>query len=406
VSDDDIAKSGLPRSPNCYPKDVAVAQAVATDGTAWTSFLAGLRPLVKKVATDWCHRLAPASTCLECAPGCVSVCLNFSDYSETLAGSIRSSVLKAYTGQAELPSFIEALVGSNWWFRDHAKGQEDNGLALPSAEHDPYWSDRVHAWAILADSQSAWGSFLHSFTPYLEKAAVKWCHRSLASRVCGVCKPASINTEHGCDAFSDAYTYILQRFRRTALAAYGGRTSLRSFVFLCLHDDRWWASFVQAQTGKIRIPVALQDEPTAVQSVYRWLTWGWDNERIANELQASLQTVGAMRELIDSKLRSSGRTVVSRRPQMVPLPETSRGSEEDEPAPRIPEPSSSSISPDVRAEGAIYWSKLSKQDHDLLRLAGEGYSVAKIASVLGVRPGQLWTRLYRLRKEIPKWFKM
>ena len=133
----------------------------------------------------------------------------------------------------------------------------------------PHWADRVHAWAILANSRSAWQSFLQSFTQYLEKAAVQWCHRSLASRVCGVCKPASINTEHSCDEFGNAYAYILERFRWTALASYGGRTSLRAFVFLCLHDDRWWASFVQKQTGKIRIPVALKDESAAVQSVYR-----------------------------------------------------------------------------------------------------------------------------------------
>jgi hypothetical protein len=61
------------------------------------------------------------------------------------------------------------------------------------------------------------------------------------------------------------------------LAAYEGRTALSSFINLCLRDFRWWASFVQKETGKIKLPKALENESKPVQQIYFRLCWGWEN---------------------------------------------------------------------------------------------------------------------------------
>ena len=312
---------------------------------------------------------------------------------------------KAYKGQTELALFIECLVGSDWWFWDYT-GSHTGHLPLSKTEppaQGHHRSDLLHAWAVLGGSESAWNAFLDAFNDHIVRTAITWCHRAIPARVCRNCKPGVV---HGCDAFGDAYLYILERLRSTALAAYGGHTALSSFVFLCLHDYRWWASFVQKETGKIKLPKALSDEPELVQVLYFRIAWGWDNERIATGLQMPLQVVEETRGHIEEKLRNAGRTISPRKIETISLSALSPGTGDAE-QPLVAEPRSSEISPEVRAEAVRYWSKLSVQDRTLLRLMVESKkSVKEVAGVLGINTGQAYGAIYRIRKEMPEWFKM
>jgi DNA-binding CsgD family transcriptional regulator len=193
--------------------------------------------------------------------------------------------------------------------------------------------------------------------------------------------------------------------KSAALASYGGRTALASFVYLCLHDYRWWASFVQTETGKIKMPKALEDESELGQHIYQRVCWGWDNELIADRMHVPLEDVEMTRARIEEKLRSAGRTLSSRKMKLVSLSAVFPDGEEEET--RVAEPVSPNISPEVRSEAVKYWSALPVRDRTLLRLVVEsGESKEEIAKVLGLTAQQVYGAIYRIRKEMPEWFKV
>jgi DNA-binding CsgD family transcriptional regulator len=401
--------SKLSRSPNPerHIGDIALARRITSgDRKSWNWFLSAIRPVIAKVAIDWCHRMAPSDRCDICVPDIEAKCARFSGAEAMIENRIQQQAMNAYKGQTTLAEFIEGLVNSDWWFLDYSGGQPQR---LPQPGYEPvadgHRADLVHVWAVLADSRSAWDAFLDAFNHHIERTAITWCHRGFQGRVCQKCKPSAYDADHGCDAFSDAYLYILGRLRSTALAAYEGRASLSSFVYLCLHDYRWWASLVQEETGKIKLPKVLEDDTKVVQKVYYRMCWGWDSERIATDLHLPVKTVEETRGIIEEKLRSAGRTLPFRRIETVSLSALFPGDDDGES--RVAEPSSADISPEVRSEAIKYWSKLPVQDRTLLRLIVESKkSAEEVARVLGLSAPQVYRAIYRIRREMPEWFKI
>lgn len=403
----EISNPNRDAEPGLYAADVAVAQRiVGGDDESWKEFSAAIRGVVTKVLIDWCHRIAPGGRCRHCVAGIESGCPHFSGAEAKIDEWIRQKAMKGYKGQTSLGEFVECLAGSNWWFWDYT-GVSGERLATsgtrPAA--DGHRGDLVQAWAVLAGSRSAWDAFLGSYNKYVEMTAIAWCHRSVSRRVCQRCKPSAYDADQDCDAASDAYTYILDRLKSTALASYCGRTALGSFVYLCLRDHRWWASLVQKETGKIKLPKALENESQRVHQVYYRMCWGWDSERIAVGMRLSQETVEETRARIEEILRSAGRVVSPRKIRTVSL--SAVFPEEEEEPQRVAEPKSSEISPEVRSEAVKYWSKLSVPDRTLLRLVVESEkSTTEIAKILGLTAQQVYGTIYRIRREMPEWFKM
>lgn len=317
--------------------------------------------------------------------------------------TIRGKAMTAFAGKTPLSEYIGRLAASDWWFRDYIQAQPAQRIPRSDlSTESAHASDLVQAWAILAGSGSAWSAFLDTFNSYVETTAVKWCHRANASGVCSQCKPGA--DTGGCDRFSDAYLYILTRLRYTALAVFEGRSALRSFVFLCLHDWRWWASFVQQEKGKVKLPNVLKDEPQTVQKIYFRIVWGWNNELIANALNLPLQAVEDMRQAIAEKLQAVGRTLGPRNVKTISLTSLLAGREaEDESAPV--EPRAPEISPELRAEANSYFASLSPLDRSILRLKGEGRNAKEMAIALDVPEFQIYSKLAKIRKGMPEWFK-
>jgi DNA-binding CsgD family transcriptional regulator len=397
--------SGRSPEPGQHTGEIAVAQLIAAgDERSWTRFLGAIRPMVTKVAIGWCHRMEPGGRCRHCVKGVEFGCHHFSRAEAMIEDSIRQRAMKAYNGQTALAEFIELLISSEWWFWDWTDSSAERLPHSNTPANDSFRADLVQAWAVLADNRFAWEAFLGAYHKYIEKTAIAWCHRSVPGRVCQRCKPSAHDADHDCDAASEAYAYILGRLRNTALVSYEGRTALGSFVFLCLNDYRWWASFVQNETGKIKLPRALADESELVQKVYYRICWGWDSERIAAGMGLSPERVVETRDRIEEKLRSAGRTVPVRKIMTVSL--SAPFSEGDEEEPRVAEPAASNISPEVRSEAVIYWSKLPVQNRTLLRLVAEGKSAKEVAGVLGITAGQVYSATCRIRREMPEWFKM
>ncbi len=219
---DENSGSGFSRETCEHGVDIAVAQRIAAgDEESLSAFLSATRPLIDRVATNWCHRIAPDDHCRYCSAGAESDCRRFSRAEPMIEDRIRQGAVKAYRGQGSLATFVECLVCSDWWFMDYADATAE---ILTMSNREPVTPDRgadlVHAWAVLANSESAWKAFLDSFNDYVEQAARAWCHRTDWRRICKKCKPEADRVDSGCDAFSDAYLYILNRLRYTALASY------------------------------------------------------------------------------------------------------------------------------------------------------------------------------------------
>lgn len=399
------SKSGRSSEPSQHAGEVAIAQRIAAgDEGSWTGFLAAIGPIVRRVAIGWCHRIHPDSQCRHCAAPVESDCSRFSSAEAMIQDSIRQKAIKAYSGQTTLAEFVELLVSSDWWYWDWIDSSAAPTPPGKTPANEGFRADLVQAWAVLADSGSAWRAFLGAYHKHMEKAALAWCHRSVPGRVCQRCKPSAYDADRDCDAASEAYTYILGRLRNTALVSYGGRTSLGSFVFLCLNDYRWWASFVQNETGKIKVPKALRDESELVRKVYTRACWGWDSERIAAGTGLSLEQVVEARELIQDKLRGAGRTMPLRKMVTVSLSAPLPAGDGEEP--QVAEPAASNISAEVRSEAVMYWSKLPVQDRTLLRLVAEGRSAKEVAGALGITADLVYSATYRIRRDMPEWFKM
>jgi len=399
------SESANSQGPVPHAGDVAVAQRItAGDEVCWDTFIAAIWPIVTKAATNWCNRIASGAHCRACTPGSESACTHFSGAKAMIEDRIRRQALEAYSGQAALAVFIESLVGSDWWFWDYTDATADHLpiYTKPTAEAG-YHADLVFAWAVLAGSGSAWSVFLRAFNEQIEGTAINWCHRGTRRQVCLKCKPNADDADQGCDRFGDAYVYILNRLRFTAFVTYCGRTALGNFVELCLHDQNWWKSFVQKQTHKIKVPKAIEDEPELVHNVYRQLCWGVDSERIAAKTALSIERVEETRARIEQKLRNAGSTLSPRKIQMVSLSAPGQDAENSQ----IIDPPSSEISSELRAEARKYWSLLPVQDRVLLRLrVASKKSVPEIASDLGISSQQVYRTIYRIRKEMPEWFKM
>jgi hypothetical protein len=397
-----------------YAAEVAVAQRIASgDEQSWKTFFDAIRPTVTKVSIDWCHRIAPGGLCHHCVAGVESGCAHFSGVVAKIEEWIHKNAMNVYKGQTSLVEFIEILVSSDWWFWDYSDPLVDR---LPPPNKTPakdgFRADQLQAWAVLAGSEHAWKTFLRDNNKYIEKTAITWCHRTVQGRVCRRCKPGAHDADHSCDAASDAYVYLLGRLRKTALVSYKGRTALNSFVFTCLHDYRWWASLVQEHTGKIKQPKALQGESKTAQKIYCRLCWGWDNERIACEIGLPIEMVEKTRFGIEEKLRSAGVTISPRKLKMISLSEVHPASEDEEPL--VTEPTSPDASPEVRSEAMKYWSKLPVRDRNLLKLLVGGLETdlgirkvtqSEAAKALGLPIDEVRSTLYRIRLEMPEWFR-
>jgi DNA-binding CsgD family transcriptional regulator len=122
-------------------------------------------------------------------------------------------------------------------------------------------------------------------------------------------------------------------------------------------------------------------------------------------MQLPLAIVEETRVLIEEKLRSAKRTLSSRRIEMVSLSALSTDDGDDE-KPLVAELRASDISPEVRAEAVGYWSRLPVKDRTILRLVVEGNSAKDVAGVLDLTPGEVYNAIYRIRREMPEWFKM
>ena len=134
------------------------------------------------------------------------------------------------------------------------------------------------------------------------------------------------------------------------------------------------------------------------------MCWGWDSERIAGDLQLPLNRVKTATAAVEQKLRAAGRSVALRKIQTVSLSAMFPGDEEEQPG--IPEPPADNLSPELRSEALGFWSKLSAEDRTLLRLVVQsGRSIAEIASAVHRTQAQVYTSIYRIRKEMPEWFK-
>jgi DNA-directed RNA polymerase specialized sigma24 family protein len=80
------------------------------------------------------------------------------------------------------------------------------------------------------------------------------------------------------------------------------------------------------------------------------------------------------------------------------------GDEEDQPG--IPEPPADDLNPELRSEAVRFWNKLSIEDRSLLRLVVQsGKSTAEIAAAVRMTQAQVYSSIYRIRKEMPDWFK-
>jgi DNA-binding CsgD family transcriptional regulator len=140
-----------------------------------------------------------------------------------------------------------------------------------------------------------------------------------------------------------------------------------------------------------------------VHQVYYRIAWGWNNERIASAMQLSAQVVEETRGRIEDKLRAAGRTVPLKKMKTVSLSALSADGDA-EGLPQVAEPSASIISPELRAEALGFWSKLTVSDRALLRLLGEGNSAKEVADALGMTASQVYSTIYRIRREMPEWF--
>ena len=249
---DNNPDSAINQEAGDHAAEAAVARRIAAgDLTSWNSFRPGILPVITKSAIEWCHRIAPGARCGHCATSAESCCAHFSSAVDTIEAWIRLKALKAYEGQSGLTFFLQSLASSDWWFWDFTNTPTERLPPHNKARAEQgYHADLVQTWAVLSDSGSAWTVFLATFNGDIERAAIEWCHRPVPWRVCLKCKPHAYDADQSCDSFSDAYVYILNRLRSVALARYAGRTSLKSFVYLCLHDYRWWASFVQTERAR------------------------------------------------------------------------------------------------------------------------------------------------------------
>jgi DNA-binding CsgD family transcriptional regulator len=225
----------------------------------------------------------------------------------------------------------------------------------------------------------------------------------MPGRICQQCKPRAYNAEQGCDSFEDAYAYILERLRHVALPAFRGVSSLNSFVYLCLHDHRWWSSLVQKETGKVKLPVVLRNSPEITQKVFYRRRWGWDSEEIARDLRLSVSSVESISDQIDEMLQGAGVRLQDRKLTFVSL--SGRLSDE-EGLEREYEPQAPESGIEIRAEAMQFWSSLTRQDRELLRLVVESENTTKeIAAAMGLTVTQVYNSIYRLRRQMPDWFK-
>ncbi len=161
---------------------------------------------------------------------------------------------------------------------------------------------------------------------------------------------------------------------------------------------------MQKETGKIRLPKALSNEGEMVHQVYYRIAWGWNNERIASAMQLSLQVVEETRGRIEDKLRAAGRTLPLKKDEDgFPLSALSAdGRRRGAAANR--RTFCFDYQPRARAEALGFWSKLTVSDRALLRLLGEGNSAKEVADALGMTASQVYSTIYRIRREMPEWF--
>ena len=124
---DEISKTPFVPEPSRHANDVAVAQRIAAgDGESWGSFLIATRPVITKIAIDWCHRIAPGGRCRHCVAGDESDCAHFSGAEGMIEATIRQKGMKAYKGQTDLAFFIKCLIGGDWWFWDYTDAQVEH----------------------------------------------------------------------------------------------------------------------------------------------------------------------------------------------------------------------------------------------------------------------------------------
>lgn len=378
------------------------ARSVAGDCLSWEKLSATIRTTIEHVSIDWCHRLSVNAQCRYCSLVASTDCAQFSSAYSMIENRVREHALRFYRGELPLAQFLQSQLESPWWFLDFAGAQLVPNV-VPDTPKRSRRDDQAQVWSILAGSESAWAAFLDAYHRFIEDTAIRWCHRHIPGRVCQQCKPNAYNVEQSCDSFADAYTYILERLRRVALPSYRGLSSLNSFVYLCLHDSRWWSSMVQREAGKIKLPVALQNAPELTRKVFYRRRWGWDCEKIAQDLQLSVMSVERISEQIDATLQIAGVKLHERKLTFVSLSGATSDEEEQE---REFEPEAPDIGIEMRTEATQFWLKLPKRDRELLTLVVESEKSAKeIGQAMGLTASQVYSSIYRLRRQMPDWFK-
>jgi DNA-directed RNA polymerase specialized sigma24 family protein len=387
------------RSP-AHAGDFAIVQQIAAgDISSWQGFLGITRQAMSESAIVLCRRSAPLRACRDCTTEGATECVFFNKAFQFMSERFKSHDWSVYSGDVSLLDYATALITSPWWQKDfdsQAYSASDTKDAIPTASAD-HRADLVLTWAILSDSGSALERFTASYSEDIERTAKKWCHRVIPNRVCRFCRP---HVKEGCDAFQNSYVYLLNRLRWNALRAFRGRSSLSTFVSVCLHDNRWWKDFVEKETKKVKLPKALEREPELIQKLYIRIVWGWDYEEIATRLKVSREDIAAACSVLKERLRQAGLPFPSKIEVVSisgPGPDEDHEHEIDPPAP--------TIDLELKAEAIRFWDSLPPQDRVIVRLHVEGRSAESISEAVNVSSGHVYDVIRRVRKQMPAWFR-
>jgi hypothetical protein len=155
----------------------------------------------------------------------------------------------------------------------------------------------------------------------------------------------------GCDAFGESYTYLLKRLRFNALRAFRGRSSLKTFISVCLGDRRWWKDFVEMETGKVKLPKALQNEPDLVQRLFIRIAWGWDDERTAKSLKCPPEEIAAAWSALEEALRRANLPWPTRTIETVPLDIAEPEDDQEKPF----DAAAPTIDHEIGMEAVLFW---------------------------------------------------
>ncbi len=290
----------------------------------------------------------------------------------------------------------------------HRDGQTDR--AHTHAE------DYKKVQAILREDRGAWDWFLDMYVDRILWTSYVWCRSHCFKRPCpvkrtGMARLVDRVSGSDCDEISDGFTFILSTLRRKILPAFRGECSLSSFLFAVLessgpgskssgshrYDHRaLHADFVRGMIGRIRLPKAVQAFPQEDQEVFVAMCRGWDDERIAMELDLERETVVELpdiRRRIEATLRSKDwdsywRTLGYKQLHEVPLsPVKDEGAEEEEMETEVPDsspgPERMAVIQEIRTIVRLTLGQLPTNERLILRMMlGKRLTAAQVAVAL------------------------